>query len=103
MPSSNDPADREVDPGEELTPQAPRATAQPAPEEPEHEPQPAPTPVMPTGSEGPMDVAKSFAAEGYGAPSSGYQAPAAMLSRGPGALRGAIPGGPLCCGSQAGR
>ena len=57
MPSAA--PDDPLDPGEELTPQ-PKGPAQKPPQE--SEPTEAPQPVMPTGTEGPMDIARSFGA-----------------------------------------
>jgi len=88
MPSSNDPADREVDPGEELTPQPEKAPAQPAPEKPETQAEPAeapaqPAPVMPTGTQTPADITRQFAAQGFGTPSAGYKPPAPAAAPAP--------------------
>ena len=72
MPSADDP---NVDPGEEMTPQARAPAPKPAPE-PADQPAPGPAPVQPTGMAQPGDVAKSFAAQGFGAPSADYKGPA---------------------------
>lgn len=88
MPSTA-PDDTEVDPGEEMTP--PKASApKPSPEPDSSTPdKPAaapgtpeqPAPLQPTGSATREDVVKSFAAQGYGAPSADYTGPALPLPK----------------------